>query len=105
MRRFDLRAGRWRIGRVNVFRHTNASWYGLGCTATGCGGTFQPGGLGVAHKSLPCGSLVTLKNGGRSVRVPVIGRGPYVGDREYDLTAATADRLGFRGHGTILATR
>ena len=28
-------AGERRIGRLNVFRSTNASWYGLACTATG----------------------------------------------------------------------
>ena len=35
----------------------------------------------------------------------MIDRGPYVGAREYDLTAATAQRLKFKGHGTILSTR
>jgi rare lipoprotein A (peptidoglycan hydrolase) len=39
------------------------------------------------------------------VRVSVIDRGPYVAGREFDLTAATAHRLGFGGHGTILTTR
>jgi rare lipoprotein A (peptidoglycan hydrolase) len=48
--------------------------------------------------------MVTFKRGKRSVRVPVIDRGPYVGGREYDLTAATAARLGFHGHGGILTT-
>ena len=38
---------------------------------------------------------------GRSVRVRVIDRGPYVGAREFDLTRATKDRIGFAGHGTI----
>ena len=49
--------------------------------------------------------MVTLKRGERSVRVPVIDRGPYVGGREYDLTAATAQRLRFSGHGAVLVTR
>ena len=75
---------------------------GSTATATGCGGTLGAGRLGVAHKSLPCGTMVTFKRGDRSVRVPVIDRGPYVGGREYDLTAATAQRLGFEGHGAIL---
>jgi rare lipoprotein A (peptidoglycan hydrolase) len=39
------------------------------------------------------------------VRVPVIDRGPFVAGREYDLTQATAQRLGFQGHGAILTTR
>jgi rare lipoprotein A (peptidoglycan hydrolase) len=94
------------IGRLNVYRAANASWYGPGLygNATGCGGTLGAGRLGVAHKSLPCGTMVGLKHGRRTVRVPVIDRGPYVAGREYDLTAATAERLGFRGHGPILTT-
>ena len=48
---------------------------------------------------------MTLRHGGRIVRVRVIDRGPYVGGREFDLTAATARRLGFGGHGAILSTR
>jgi rare lipoprotein A len=94
------------LGRLNVFRYAYASWYGPGLygNALGCGGTLSPGTLGVAHKTLPCGTKVTLRRGKRSVRVPVVDRGPYVGGREYDLTAATAQRLGFHGHGPILTT-
>lgn len=65
----------------------------------------QPGRLGVAHKSLPCGTRVTLRHGRRTVRVRVIDRGPYVGAREFDLTAATKDRLGFDGVGSVQVTR
>lgn len=102
-----MRAGRRALGRLNVYRTANASWYGPGLygNRTGCGGTLHAGRLGVAHKSLPCGTMVTFKRGRRSVRVPVIDRGPYVGGREYDLTAATAQRIGFQGHGAVLTTR
>ena len=95
------------LGRLNVFRYANASWYGPGFFGqrTGCGGRLGYSQLGVAHKSLPCGTKVTLRHRGRTLRVPVMDRGPYVGSREYDLTAATARRLGFRGHGSILSTR
>ena len=95
-----------RLGRLNVYRSASASWYGPGLYGNrlGCGGTLAPGRLGVAHKSLPCGSRVTLRHRGRSVRVRVIDRGPYVGGREYDLTEATARKLRFRGHGAILTT-
>jgi rare lipoprotein A (peptidoglycan hydrolase) len=98
---------RRKLGRLNVYRYAHASWYGPGLygNRTGCGGTLYAGRLGVAHKSLPCGTKVTFKHRGRRVRVPVIDRGPYVGGREYDLTEATARRLGFRGHGSILVTR
>jgi rare lipoprotein A (peptidoglycan hydrolase) len=95
-----------RLGRLNVYRVAHASWYGPGLYGNrlGCGGRLAPGRLGVAHKSLPCGSKVTLRHRGRSVRVRVIDRGPYVGGREYDLTEATARKLRFRGHGAILTT-
>ena len=96
-----------RIGRLNVYREALASWYGPGFYGrqTGCGGTLGYSQLGVAHKTLPCGTKVTLRHNGRRVRVPVIDRGPYAGAREYDLTAATARKLGFRGHGGILTTK
>jgi hypothetical protein len=102
-----IRPARRKLGRVNVYRVALASWYGPGFygNRTGCGGRLGYGQLGVAHKSLPCGTKVTFRHRGRSVRVPVIDRGPYVGSREYDLTSATAQRIGFRGHGAILATR
>jgi len=95
------------LGRLNVFRTAHASWYGPGLYGNrlGCGGRLAPGRLGVAHKTLPCGTMVTFRHGRRSVRVPVIDRGPYVGGREYDLTEATARRLRFAGHGGILTTR
>lgn len=104
--RVRIGAASRRLGRLNVYRFANASWYGPGLYGNrlGCGGRLAPGRLGVAHKSLPCGSKVTLRHRGRSVRVRVIDRGPYVGGREYDLTEATARKLRFRGHGAILTT-
>ena len=95
------------VGRLNVYRHALASWYGPGLFGNklGCGGTLTTGSIGVANKSLPCGTKVTLRHHGRVMRVRVIDRGPYVGGREYDLTAATARKLGFSGHGPIQATR
>jgi rare lipoprotein A (peptidoglycan hydrolase) len=61
--------------------------------------------LGVANRTLPCGTRVTLRYRGRRVRVPVIDRGPYVGGREYDLTAATKQALGFPSTGALWATK
>jgi rare lipoprotein A len=92
------------VGRLNVYRRALASWYGPGLYGgrLGCGGTLTPRTLGVASKTLPCGKKVTLRHRGRMVRVAVVDRGPYVGGRELDLTAATKDRLGFAGAGTIL---
>jgi rare lipoprotein A len=92
---------------VNVYRRVLVSWYGPGFYGghLACGGRLTFGTLGVANKRLPCGSKVTLHHRGRTVRVPVIDRGPFSGAREYDLTGATAKRLRFGGVGTILATR
>jgi rare lipoprotein A len=95
------------LGRLNVYRRALASWYGPGLFGNklGCGGTLQAGSIGVANKSLPCGTRVTFRHRGRVLRVPVIDRGPYAGAREYDLTAATARKLGFHGHGPIQVTK
>jgi rare lipoprotein A (peptidoglycan hydrolase) len=96
-----------RLGRLNVYRSAEASWYGPGLYGghLGCGGTLTPGRLGVANKSLPCGTKLTLRHGRHRVRVRVIDRGPYVAGREFDLTAATARRLHFAGTGAILVSR
>jgi rare lipoprotein A (peptidoglycan hydrolase) len=72
--------------------------YGLGLA---CGGVLGRNQLGVAHKTAPCGTLVTFTYGGRSLTVPVIDRGPYIAGREWDLTGATAAALGFPGLGKI----
>jgi rare lipoprotein A len=95
------------VGRINVYRWAHASWYGPGLYGNplGCGGTLTPGKVGVAHKTLPCGSRLSLRHRGRTLRVRVIDRGPYVGGREYDLTETTARKLRFRGHGPTLTRR
>ena len=91
------------VGRLSAFRPALASWYGPGLygNALGCGGRLSPGTIGVAHKSLPCGTKLTLRKGSRIVRARVIDRGPYVGAREFDLTQATKYRLGFGSTGTV----
>ncbi len=102
-----LRRSSRTLGRVNVYRRAFASWYGPGLYGNklACGGTLSAGTLGVAHKTLPCGTKLTLRHGSRSVRVSVVDRGPYVGGRDFDLTAATKARLGFGSTGTVLSTR
>jgi rare lipoprotein A len=93
--------------RINVYRAASASYYGPGLYggSLACGGTLRPGTLGVANRSLPCGTRLTLRYGKRSVSVQVIDRGPFSGNREFDLTAATKARLGFPSTGTVLSTR
>jgi len=98
-------AARAGAGTLRAFRATLASWYDLYGGALACGGTLEPGTMGVANKTLPCGTRVTLRYGGREVTVPVVDRGPYVGGREWDLTGATARALGFDGVGVVWSTR
>ncbi|MGI8579563.1 MAG: RlpA-like double-psi beta-barrel domain-containing protein [Solirubrobacteraceae bacterium] len=88
-------------GTLQVFRVTQASWYQLTGNQLGCGGRMYDGQLGVANKTLPCGTQVTLRYGGRSIRVPVIDRGPYVGGRTWDLSGETRRRLHFPGTGSV----
>jgi rare lipoprotein A len=99
----DDRASQRRLGRLNVFRTAQASWY-AGAGSLACGGQLTSSTMGVANKTLPCGTLVTLRYGGRSVRVPVVDRGPYVAGREFDLTQATKQALGFGDTGEVWST-
>jgi Lytic transglycolase len=87
-------------GRRHAFRPALASWYGGGGSLA-CGGYLTSSTMGVANKTLPCGTVVTIRYGGRRVRVRVIDRGPYVEGREFDLTEATKTALGFEGVGEI----
>lgn len=105
--RMNAASSRVLRGRAYVYRRALASWYGPGFYGrrTGCGSTMSPTQLGVAHKSLPCGTKVTFRLRNRTVTVPVTDRGPYVGAREYDLTVATKRRLGFGSTGTVWTTR
>lgn len=68
-----------------------ASWYGPGFygNRTACGQVYTPEIIGVAHRTLPCGTLVTIEFRGRAMTVPVIDRGPYIAGRTLDLSNAT----------------
>jgi rare lipoprotein A len=92
--------------KVVVYQSTLASVYGVGDdgqigTRTACGQMLKATTLGVANKTLPCGTKVTLFYAGKTITVPVIDRGPYRKGYTWDLTTATADRLGFEGIGTV----
>jgi rare lipoprotein A (peptidoglycan hydrolase) len=84
-------------GKVTVYRQTFASWYGPGFMGgrTACGSTLGNGTLGVANKTLPCGTRVTFHYGSHTVTARVVDRGPYVAGREWDLTPAVKARLHF----------
>ncbi len=89
--------------RTQRMRPAIASWYGPGLfgNRTACGQTLTRGLRGVAHKTLACGTNVTVKFRGRSTRATVVDRGPFHGGREFDLTYATAQAIGFKAVGRV----
>ncbi len=99
----DLSARR-SLGHLNVYRLAEASWYGGG-GGLACGGELTSTTIGVANKTLPCGTPITLRYGDRTLQVRVIDRGPYVAGREFDLTEATKQALGFGDLGEVWSTR
>jgi len=81
---------------VTVYRPARATWYGPGFYGrrTACGQRLGRSTLGVAHRRLPCGTLVAISFNRRSIVVPVIDRGPFANGATWDLTGAAARRLG-----------
>lgn len=72
-----------------------ASWYGPGFygNRTACGQPYTPEIVGVAHRTLHCGTMLELEFRGRVVTVPVIDRGPFIAGRTLDLSNATRTAL------------
>jgi hypothetical protein len=82
--------------KITVYRLSEATWYGPGFFGhrTACGQVLHRGTLGVANRTLKCGTRVSILYHGRSITVPVIDRGPYGTSAYWDLTQATAKALG-----------
>jgi len=78
----------------------NASYY-WEPQALASGGRFNPNALTAAHKTLPFGTRVRVTNqrNGQSVVVTINDRGPYVGGRVIDLSAAAAGAISMKGAG------
>lgn len=85
------------------FKWAGASWYGPGLygRTTACGVLLRPSTLGVANKTLPCGTVVKFAYHGHALITQVIDRGPYVKGRSWDLTAAASEALEFEGAGNL----
>jgi hypothetical protein len=87
-RRRRRRSVRWNNAPV-------VTWYGPGFygNRTACGVRYGRYMRGVAHRTLPCGTMIKLRWRGLTTRVPVVDRGPYAGRHiVFDLTAAVACR-------------
>ena len=73
-----------------------ASWYGPGFDGlpTASGEMFDADGLSTAHQTLPMGTDLIVGYKGKTVPVTVNDRGPYLGERELDLSQGAARELG-----------
>jgi rare lipoprotein A len=72
-----------------------ATWFGPGFYGkhTACGQRLTPAVVGVANRTLPCGTLVQVSYAGHTLTVPVLDRGPYGHHASWDLTAGAAQAL------------
>ena len=82
---------------LNIFRPAIATFFGPGLygRTTACGQELTEDLVGVASRSLPCGTNVAVRYGATTILVPVVDRGPYGGEAKWDLTKGAADLLGF----------
>jgi len=83
-----------------------ASWYGdqFHGRSTANGERFDMHGVSAAHKTLPLNSMVEVTNlqNGRSMRLRVNDRGPFVEGRIIDLSRQAANELGMLNQGTAM---
>jgi hypothetical protein len=88
---------------VTVYEAGMATMFGPGLYGgrTACSGVLTPRTVGVAHRTLPCGTRVEVFYGRRRMVVPVVDRGPFVRGVTWDLTSAVARELGFDGRGLV----
>jgi hypothetical protein len=88
---------------IAVLGRAKATWYGPGFygRTTACGVKLRKDTVGIAHRTLPCGTQVEVRMGGRSVVAPVIDRGPFANGASLDLTKNAADDVGLDGVGTV----
>jgi hypothetical protein len=98
------------IRSVSIFKGETATWYGPGFygKTTACGVVLTETTLGVAHRTLPCGTPVLVSYNGQGIVVPVIDRGPFTKIAQWDLTGATAQALGVTQTsriGVVVGTR
>lgn len=80
-----------------------ASWYGRHHQGrrTASGERFDMHGLTAAHRTLPLGTVIRVTNpaNGRTVKLRVTDRGPFVPGRIIDLSARAARLLGMSREG------
>ncbi|MDR0707853.1 MAG: septal ring lytic transglycosylase RlpA family protein [Treponema sp.] len=82
-----------------------ASWYGteFDGQTTASGETFNSNDYTAAHPEMPFGTLLTItnKNNNRKVTVRVNDRGPFISNRNIDLSKAAAEQLDMIASGSV----
>ncbi|MFN8161041.1 MAG: peptidoglycan-binding protein [Solirubrobacterales bacterium] len=112
VRRFQQRKGLHRTGVVTratadalagSMKRAGATWYGPGLYGnhTACGQVLHRDTIGVAHRTLPCGTPVTFAYHGHYAIAVVIDRGPYSKGNDWDLTNGLRELLGFEGRDEV----
>jgi hypothetical protein len=93
----------WPTMTVTVYRPAVATLYGPGFWGrkTACGVVLRRSTVGVANRTLPCGTPVAVYYGGQTMVLPVIDRGPYANGADWDLTMAAGQALGLQTTDTI----
>jgi rare lipoprotein A len=90
-------------GRWHKYEEGIASYYGWGfyCRASASGEIYWPWKYAAAHKTLPIGTMVKVKNldNGRTIYVRIFDRGPFVKCRIIDLTKRAGHDLGIVENG------
>jgi len=82
-----------------------ASWYGgkFHGRLTANGERYNKNGISAAHKTLPFGTVVRVKNrnNGRTVDVRINDRGPFVKGRIIDLSKGAAKKINMINDGVV----
>lgn len=94
----------WWFSRKGAVLETGiASWYGPGYQGrtTANGEMFDMEKMTAAHKTLPFGTVVEVRNveNGSTAVVRINDRGPFVKGRIIDLSRAAGERIGILGKG------
>lgn len=81
--------------------YNESSFFGLKRGTTSLGEKVMPWHLTGAHKTLPLPCLVKVTNleNGKSLKIRINDRGPFIPGRILDVTPRAAKKLGFRENG------